>query len=92
MEDFKLAQFLRVAREKAGLTQKEVADQLGYKTSQFISNWERGHSIPPMNSLKTITKMYKISLNDLFEHIVSASIYLTEQLMRKQFSQLKKRK
>lgn len=92
MEDQKLARYLKAARVKAGLTQKEVSDRLNYKTSQFVSNWERGHSIPPLNALKTIAKLYKVNLNDLFEQILSASIFLTEQLMRKQFSQLKKRK
>ena len=92
MDDLKFADFLRSSREKADLTQKQVADQLGYKTSQFVSNWERGHSIPPMNALKTLSKMYKLSLNELFEQVLGASLAMSEELMRTQYSQLKKRK
>ncbi len=79
MENLKLAQYLSLKRERVGIRQKEVADQLGYKTSQFVSNWERGHSVPPLNALKKIFKMYKIKLDELFEHVLNASIYLSEQ-------------
>ena len=32
----------KTLREKAGLTQRDVSDSLGYSTPQFISNVERG--------------------------------------------------
>ena len=91
VEDIKLARFLRSSREAAGLTQTEVAEKLGYGSSQFISNWERARSTPPMNTLRTLAKMYKINMDDLFEHISAASLYYAEQSMRKEYSLLKKK-
>lgn len=44
----KLAEALKQAREKAELSQGEVAKALGYSSPQFVSNMERGLcSIPP---------------------------------------------
>lgn len=52
--------FLRTKREAAGLTQSDVSGELGYGTAQFVSNWERGVSMPPMAALPRIAKLYKI--------------------------------
>jgi len=37
-----VSKLIREAREREGLSQKEVATRLGYTSSQFISNIERG--------------------------------------------------
>lgn len=50
----KFGDFLREKRMKAGLSQKEVALGLGYTTPQFISNWERGLSNPPISSIRKL--------------------------------------
>lgn len=41
-------------RERAGLTQREVSDSLGYSTPQFISNVERGRCRFPVQKLPKI--------------------------------------
>lgn len=46
---------LREFRRKAGITQHELSDALGYESAQFVSNWERGISTPPS---KTIVKIF----------------------------------
>lgn len=50
---------LKEYRKNAGLSQKEVSDEMGYKTAQFISNWERGLSFPPIVELKKLAQIYK---------------------------------
>jgi len=60
-----LADFLKQKRVAAGLSQRDVADKLGYSTPQFISNWERGVSHPPINALKKLGELYKVSADDL---------------------------
>lgn len=87
-----LSAYLREARENAGLTQTEVASRLGYSNSQFISNWERGLSTPPLNTLRTLSKMYHIDMDELFEQIVKTSMEIAENSMRKKYSLLKKRR
>ena len=50
------AQFIRKSRVSAELTQGELASMFGYKTPQFISNWERGQSEIPAEKVKSFCK------------------------------------
>ena len=86
-----LANMLKKSREKSGFTQAEVAKSLGYSTAQFVSNWERGLSYPPLKSLRTLSKMYDVNMDSLFNTILGISIYMTEQSLRREYRSLKKR-
>lgn len=55
-----LGTFLKKARVQAGLTQKNLADYLGYSSAQFISNFERGISMPPLSKLGRMAKKLKM--------------------------------
>ena len=55
---------LRSARETKGLTQKTLADRL-YVSRQTISNWERGERYPDIVTLKKISQLLEVSLDDL---------------------------
>ena len=63
-------QFLKTKRVEAGLSQEVVAKKLGYTSAQFISNWERGVSAPPIERLKSLAELYKIPHNHLIDVIV----------------------
>jgi len=63
----KLGIYLKEMRLNAGLSQGEVAKRLNYKTAQFISNWERGLSEPPITTLKKLSELYHVDIEDLFE-------------------------
>lgn len=54
-----LGQFLKKARENAGLTQKQVADKLGYSSAQFISNFENDRASLPLGVAKKFCKITK---------------------------------
>ncbi|WP_413942733.1 helix-turn-helix domain-containing protein [Bdellovibrio sp. HCB-162] len=69
-----LGEFLKAKRGQAGLAQADVAEHLGYSTPQFISNWERGVSMPPINTLKKLGQLYKISADELFEVTLKARV------------------
>ncbi|HEX7673273.1 MAG TPA: helix-turn-helix transcriptional regulator [Bdellovibrio sp.] len=86
-----LADFLKQKRIAAGLSQRDVADKLGYSTPQFISNWERGVSHPPINALKRLGDLYKVSAEDLFEVTLNATIQEVTQDLRKKFATSKAR-
>lgn len=60
---------LRVARK---LTQKQIADELGYGTAQFVSNWERGISEPPLTSIVALAKILGTGRNALIDMIFAA--------------------
>jgi transcriptional regulator with XRE-family HTH domain len=55
-----LGQYLQEMRTKAKLTQREVSLELGYSSAQFISNFERGISSPPLKKLRELIRMYKM--------------------------------
>ncbi|MBP5384135.1 MAG: helix-turn-helix transcriptional regulator [Lachnospiraceae bacterium] len=55
---------LRNEREKNGLTQKSLAEQL-YVTRQTVSRWECGERYPDIITLKRISGILSVSLDDL---------------------------
>jgi len=86
-----LNDFLKQARLAAKLSQSQVAKQLGYFTPQFISNWERGQSNPPVSQLKRIAALYKIAPDGLFEQVLAEVVRHTKQEMERKFFGSKKR-
>ena len=84
-EGNKLAQFLKEKRTLSGLSQKDVATKLGYSTSQFISNWERGVSQPPINTLRTLATMYKISAEQMFNVLLEETMVQVQADLKRKF-------
>lgn len=82
----KISTVLKEKRIEAGLTQQQVASQLGYSSPQFISNWERGISHPPIETLKQIGKLYGISGEELYEAMVFTSIEDVKKSLRAKFN------
>ncbi len=50
-------------REHINLSQEELADKV-YVSRQTISNWENNKSYPDINSLKLLTSIFNVSLDD----------------------------
>ena len=86
-----LSDFLKTKRISAGLSQKDVADRLGYSTPQFISNWERGVSQPPITILKKLGEIYKVSADEVFEVTLNATITEVTQDLKRKFANSKAR-
>ncbi|KYG63703.1 transcriptional regulator [Bdellovibrio bacteriovorus] len=79
-----LGNFLKEKRSAAGLSQADVAKKLGYSTSQFISNWERGLSTPPVSVLKILADMYEINPDSMLKAVLDSTIArVTINLKRK---------
>jgi transcriptional regulator with XRE-family HTH domain len=62
--------FLGKARERKSLTQREVSLALKYSSPQFISNFERGISLPPLVKLKKLIKIYELNLDEVLERLI----------------------
>lgn len=60
----------RQFRERAGLTQKEVSDALGYTTPQFISNVERGRCRFPVEKLPKLKRLYRLSNDQVIDMVM----------------------
>ena len=80
-----LSSYLKDSRIRAGLSQKDVSDALGYGSAQFVSNWERGVSSPPGNTLRKLAKLYKITLADLYEVLLEETLARAEKDLKKRF-------
>jgi transcriptional regulator with XRE-family HTH domain len=79
----RLGDFLRNARETAGLTQKQVATHLKYGSAQFVSEWERGVRSPPGAVLRKLVELYKIPLNLFYDVIMEEQIKAIELSLKK---------
>lgn len=51
-------------RRKQGLSQQEVADDLGV-SRQTISNWEAGQGAPALDKARELARLFRVSLDDL---------------------------
>ncbi len=54
------------ARRKKGLSQEDVADQLGV-SRQTISKWETGETLPDIRQAKRLAVLYGLSLDELID-------------------------
>lgn len=51
-------------RKKAGLSQNEIAEKL-FVTRQAVSRWEQGDTVPEIETLQAISKLFGVTINDL---------------------------
>ena len=51
-------------RKEAGLSQEEVAEQIGV-SRQAVSRWENGEASPDTDNLVALAKLYNVSLDEL---------------------------
>jgi len=56
---------IKEKRLNSGLSQGKLATILGYSTSQFVSNWERGLASPPPKAIPALTASLKLQRSDL---------------------------
>lgn len=67
-----LGAYFAAKRKTAEFSQKDVAKKLGYSSSQFISNFERGTGRLPIRKLKTFAKLVKARNKEIRDLIISS--------------------
>jgi transcriptional regulator with XRE-family HTH domain len=87
-----LADFLREKRLASGQSQGVVAKKLGYTSAQFVSNWERGLSSPPVHTLRKLCDIYQIPIDVLFNITLKTMIHEQTLDLRKKFYGRKSRR
>lgn len=55
---------LRLCREKQGLTQKQLAERIGY-TEKSVSKWENGGGFPSLEVVAQLAVIFGVSINEL---------------------------
>lgn len=68
-----LREKLIVLRDKANLSQMELANRLGV-SRQAVSRWESGDTTPTMDKLKALAKLYGVSLDWLCSDTVDREL------------------
>ena len=51
-------------RTKQGLSQEELAEQI-FVTRQAVSRWENGETVPNVDTLKLLSRLFGVSINTL---------------------------
>lgn len=59
-----LGERIKEERKKLNLSQAELAEKI-YLSDKMISAYERGNSIPPLDTIITLSDLFKISIDDL---------------------------
>lgn len=57
-------------RKKNNLSQEELAEKVGV-ARQTISKWEMGDTTPDINQVKTISKIFNISIDELVDNDIN---------------------
>ncbi len=69
------AQNLKAARKAAGLTQRELAEKIGY-SEKSVSKWESGNTVAPGAMLPEIAKVLGTDIDSLFALKGEAEFFL----------------
>ena len=71
-----LSEKLKNAREKAGLSQKDVAEALNI-SRQSVSKWETGKAYPDIDNLIILSELYDVSVDYLIKNNQESSLKKT---------------
>jgi len=64
MDQVKIGKFIRTARRKQELTQRQLADRIGVKPGT-ISKWECGRGMPDLEAILPLCEILDISFREL---------------------------
>lgn len=64
MDLVKIGTFIAQLRKEQGLTQEQLGEELGV-TNKTVSRWETGTYLPPVEMLLEMSKLFRVSVNDL---------------------------
>ena len=64
MDQIKTGKFISALRKEKGLTQKQLADDLGI-SDKTVSKWERGSGLPEVSLMLPLCDTLEISVNEL---------------------------
>jgi transcriptional regulator with XRE-family HTH domain len=86
----RLREFLRDARDARGLSQAALASKLGYESAQYVSDWERGISSPPMKKLAKISDLLEIDMDRFFGLLVDVAKERVVEDLTKDYARVRK--
>lgn len=87
-KNLSFSQYLKESRMAAGLSQRDVSEKLGYTTSQFVSNWERGMSTPPNKAVKKLVELYKVPMDEFLDLLLQETLQQVTLDFKKKFKKM----
>lgn len=61
-----ISKYLQQLRKANNMTQEALANELNI-SRQAVSNWETGNTLPDLDALLQLSKLYGVTINDLLE-------------------------
>lgn len=80
-----IGEVIKQIRVDAGISQMDLAKKLNYKTSQFISNWERNLSLPTPHAVGIIAEVCKVDKKVLIGEIFKAKAEILKTKVKEQY-------
>lgn len=78
-----LREKIKEARTEKGLSQQKLAKTLGYSSGQFVSNWERGLSYPPVDRLAKMALIFNFNEEEILKQYLEEIIAIKKKAFRK---------
>ena len=76
-----LGDYIRKRRDVLGLTQRQVAVMVGFKSIAHLSDIEGGKRNPGEDVMEKLAEALGVTAEDLKEHDVRASVQATKELL-----------
>lgn len=100
MDTKKIGMFLKQLRNENGMTQEQLGEKLGV-SNKTVSRWETGNYMPPVEYLKILSDIYRISINEIlggerasgdeFAKIAEQNVTATLKALEKDFQTFEKK-
>ena len=84
MDTYITGQTIKNLREKKGLTQAELADQLGV-SSKAVSKWETAKGLPDITLIETIANALSVSVMELMTGNAVVNKNISSNILRSKF-------
>lgn len=81
----KFKEYIKEARENAGLSQADVANKLGNISPQYMSNIERGICHPSAEALKVMCSMYGVNYQQAANMVLVEYLHKKEMIFKRNF-------
>jgi transcriptional regulator with XRE-family HTH domain len=86
IESGNLGAYLQLARERAGLSQNDVAEKLGMSHFQSVSQWERNASgSVPIPALRKLVEIYDLPMAEVYEVLLKFQTVRLEKKLEQKF-------
>lgn len=86
-----LGTYLKEQRLKRALSQSDLASALKYESPQYISDWERGVSAPPLKKLFPLSRILHVKADVIFQLLLKSSLQKLEDDLCSEYSRMRRK-